>query len=73
MLEGIRGVGEGVEIGVFTQDLAQDLPTHLSGLEFVLQVLLHLPFSTHLISRIKNHKPTFTNNNVVLGISGGWL
>lgn len=36
--EGTRVVGDRVEIGVFTQDLAQDLPGHLSGLEFVLQV-----------------------------------
>ncbi|CAM6103536.1 unnamed protein product [Calypogeia fissa] len=36
--EGTRLVGDRVEIGVFTQDLAQDLPGHLSGLDFVLQV-----------------------------------
>jgi ATP-binding cassette subfamily F protein 3 len=38
VLAGSREVGQGVEIGVFTQDLAQDLPGELSGLEFVLQV-----------------------------------
>ena len=39
VLSGSREVGDGVEIGVFTQDLAQDLPGHLSALNFVLQVL----------------------------------
>lgn len=38
VIAGSREVGQGVEIGVFTQDLAQDLPGELSGLEFVLQV-----------------------------------
>ncbi|KAG0612189.1 hypothetical protein M758_6G009100 [Ceratodon purpureus] len=37
VLSGSREVGDGVEIGVFTQDLAQDLPGHLSALNFVLQ------------------------------------
>lgn len=37
VLSGSREVGEGVEIGVFTQDLAQDLPGHLSAKDFVLQ------------------------------------
>ncbi|KAL2653884.1 hypothetical protein R1flu_022012 [Riccia fluitans] len=36
--DGTRHVGMGVEIGVFTQDLAQDLPGEKSGLEFVLEV-----------------------------------
>lgn len=38
VLSGSREVGEGVEIGVFTQDLAQDLPGELSALNFVLRV-----------------------------------
>jgi ATP-binding cassette subfamily F protein 3 len=42
VLSGSREVGDGVEIGVFTQDLAQDLPGHLSALNFVLQVHLRL-------------------------------
>ncbi|KAL3685846.1 hypothetical protein R1sor_003868 [Riccia sorocarpa] len=36
--DGTRHVGMGVEIGVFTQDLAQDLPGEKSGLDFVLEV-----------------------------------
>lgn len=42
ILSGSRVIGDGVEIGVFTQDLAQDLPGHLSALNFVLQVCLLL-------------------------------
>jgi len=45
VLSGSREVGDGVEIGVFTQDLAQDLPGHLSALNFVLRVpILPLDF-----------------------------
>eukprot|EP00850_Spirogloea_muscicola_P013762 SM000095S24976 [mRNA] locus=s95:208027:212058:+ [translate_table: standard] len=38
LLEGTREVGAGVQIGIFTQDLAQDLPQDLSALECVLEI-----------------------------------
>eukprot|EP00850_Spirogloea_muscicola_P003116 SM000012S25378 [mRNA] locus=s12:754201:758251:- [translate_table: standard] len=38
LLEGTREVGTGVQIGIFTQDLAQDLPQDLSALECVLEI-----------------------------------
>lgn len=41
--DGSRTLGMGVEIGVFTQDLAQDLPADVSGMDFVLQVSPPLP------------------------------
>jgi ATPase subunit of ABC transporter with duplicated ATPase domains len=39
LLAGSREVGQGVDMGVFTQDLAQDLPQDRVALEYVLETV----------------------------------
>jgi ATPase subunit of ABC transporter with duplicated ATPase domains len=39
LMEGERTLGEGLEMGVFTQDLAQDLPQEAIALDYVLETV----------------------------------
>lgn len=56
---GERSTGEGLELGVFTQDLAQDLPQEAIAVEHVLEVVRQKdPLISDQQARGASHIPT---------------